>query len=88
MARRRTATAFCFACFCLAQTALAQVSPGQTIGTDEAAIRAALEAAGYTVRQVERKRDGKHEVDAVFDGHALEIDISSDGQITEIELDD
>lgn len=68
--------------------AWAQVSPGQNIGTTEASIRTALTEAGYTVRAIEAKRDGKHEVDASFDGHNLEIDVSRTGQITEIELDD
>ncbi|MEM7076656.1 MAG: PepSY domain-containing protein [Pseudomonadota bacterium] len=66
----------------------AQMSPGQTVGTTADAIRSALTAAGYDVISIEAKSDGKHEVDAVFDGHALEIDVSRDGQITEIELDD
>ena len=75
-------------CACIANAGIAQMSPGQIVGTDATQIRAALEAAGYTVVAIEAKRDGKHEVDVLFDGHALEIDVSNTGQITEIELDD
>jgi hypothetical protein len=50
----------------------ADVAPGSVVGTDDAAIRAALTAEGYDVRKVEFE-DGEIEVYAVKDGKRLEI---------------
>jgi hypothetical protein len=50
----------------------ADVAPGSVVGTDDAAIRAALTAEGYEVRKVESE-DGRIEVYAVKDGKRLEI---------------
>lgn len=61
---------------------------GDVVGTDEAAIRAALEADGYTVQNIERE-DDEIEVHATRDGQAYEVELSAEtGAILEIELED
>ena len=47
--------------------AFAGISVGDTLGTEEAEIRQKLEAAGYTIEEVERE-DGEIEVEASLDG--------------------
>jgi hypothetical protein len=53
----------------------ADVAVGQSVGTEEAAIRAALTAEGYDVRKFDSE-DGEIEVYAVKDGKRLEIYVS------------
>ena len=68
--------------------ALAQVAPGDSLGTSEADIRAKLEARGYAVTEFEIE-DGEIEVEATMNGKAYEIEVSSkDGNVLEVELDD
>ena len=68
--------------------AMAQVNVGDTLGTSETVIRAALEAQGYSVKEFETE-DGEFEIHATLDGTAYEIEVSAEtGVIQEIELDD
>lgn len=71
----------------LSTAATAEVTLGETLGTEDAAITAALEAKGYTVTEIERE-DDEIEVEATLGGKAYEIELSPDGAVTEIELDD
>ncbi|MCL6285694.1 PepSY domain-containing protein [Ruegeria sp. 2012CJ41-6] len=67
---------------------LANVSLGDRLGTDEAAIRSAMEAQGYVVEEIEVE-DGKIEVELVKDGVETELVLSkSDGIVTAIEMED
>ena len=69
-------------------TAFAGLELGQTLGTDETAIRAALTDMGYTVEEIEIE-DGEIEADVTLDGVAYEVEVAADtGQIVEIELED
>lgn len=68
--------------------ALAQVNPGESLGTTEAAISASLAAQGYVITRFEAE-DDEIEVDATLDGVAYEIEISpQDGTVLEVELDE
>jgi hypothetical protein len=68
--------------------AFAGLMPGAQVGTDEAAILAALEAEGYVIQETETE-DGEFEVEAMLDGMLYEIEIDlSTGEITEVELED
>ena len=68
--------------------AFADVSPGDVIGTADQDIRANLEAAGYTVLEVERE-DGELEAEVLIDGQEFEIGIAPEtGEVIEIEPDD
>lgn len=68
--------------------AFAQFQTGDVIGTTEADIRAAVEAQGYTVSEIEFE-DGEIEVQALLDGLMYEIEVAADtGLVVEIELDD
>ena len=68
--------------------ALAQVNPGDSLGTTEAAISASLAAQGYVITGYEAE-DDEIEVDATLNGVTYEIEISpQDGMILEVELDD
>ncbi len=68
--------------------ALAQVGAGDALGTSEADIRAAVEAQGYTVSEIEFE-DGEIEVEAMLNGQAYEIEIAADtGLVLEVELED
>ena len=68
--------------------ALAQIGVGDVLGTSEADVRAALEAKGYQVMEVEIE-DDEIEVEAMLDGLEFEFEIAVDtGAITEVELED
>ncbi|MCT8159707.1 PepSY domain-containing protein [Pseudoruegeria sp. SHC-113] len=68
--------------------AVAQLTAGDPVGMTDAEIRAKIEAAGYTVLEIERE-DGEIEVEAERDGITWEIELSDvDGTILEIEEDD
>ena len=68
--------------------ALAQITVGDTLGTEDDAIRAQLEQQGYAVEEIERE-DGEIEVDVRKDGQEFEIVINAQtGAVEEIEEDD
>lgn len=74
--------------FALPSLALAAVSVGDQLGTTEQGIRAALTTQGYEITQFETE-DGEFEVDALFEGQMLELEISPDtGLVIEIEAED
>jgi hypothetical protein len=74
--------------FALPSLALAAVSVGDQLGTTEEGIRTALTAQGYEITQFETE-DGEIEVDALFEGQMLELEISPDtGLVIEIEAED
>ncbi len=56
-------------------TAFAQVSVGSNLGTSETAIRAALQAQGYSVSEVDIET-GEIEVDVEIDGQMYDVEIS------------
>ncbi|MEL6979988.1 MAG: PepSY domain-containing protein [Pseudomonadota bacterium] len=64
------------------------VNVGETVSTEDAAIRAALEADGYEIVEIERE-DDEIEVEATKGGQAFELSFDAEsGQLTEIELED
>ncbi len=68
--------------------AMAQINVGDSLGTTEQAIRAELEAQGYTISEIEVEGD-EIEVEATLDGQAFEFEISTEtGSVIEIELED
>lgn len=68
--------------------ALAGISLGDSVGTTDADIRAAFEAAGYTVEDIERE-DGEIEVEVLQNGAEFEFGIAPDtGAVVEMEKDD
>lgn len=68
--------------------AFAAVTPGDTMPTSEAEIRAALEERGYVVQEFEIE-DGEIEVEYLADGQLYEMEISAaTGLVTEVELED
>jgi hypothetical protein len=68
--------------------AFAKFAVGDSVGTDPAAIRAAFEAEGYSVTEVEIE-DGEIEVEYVMDGKEYEVSIAADtGLVTDIEAED
>ena len=68
--------------------AAAEVTVGDTLGVTEADIRTNLEAAGYTVLDVEIE-DDELEAEVLVDGIRMEVEIAPDtGMVTEIEQDD
>lgn len=68
--------------------AFATMTVGDKLGTNEADIKAALEAQGYTVEEIEAK-DGEFEAEVLLGGTPYEIEVSAKtGEIIEIELDD
>jgi len=68
--------------------AMANISVGDTVGTDEAEIRAVVEAQGYTVTEIEIE-DGEIEVEVLLDGVETELVVDmTTGIVTEIELED
>jgi len=68
--------------------AMANISVGDSIGTDEVEIRAAVEAKGYIVEEIEVE-DGKIEVEVLMDGVETELVLDmTTGRVIEIELDD
>lgn len=61
---------------------------GAELGTEPAAIVAALEARGWTVRGVDID-DDEIEVKFVADGRRYEVEVSRrTGRVTEVEIDD
>ena len=72
----------------LPAAAFAAFATGDTVGTSEAEIRAALESEGYTVLEFEIEED-EIEVEALYEGKRIEIELAKDtGQILEIEDED
>lgn len=68
--------------------AMANISVGDTVGTNEAEIRAVVEAQGYTVTEIEIE-DGEIEVEVLLDGVETELVVDmTTGVVTEIELED
>ncbi len=68
--------------------ALAALQEGDTLGTGEATIRAALEAQGIEVTAFETE-DDEIEVEIVIDGAPYEVALSPEtGKIIEIEAED
>jgi len=68
--------------------AMASISVGDSVGTDEAEIRAMVEAQGYTVQEIEIE-DGEIEVEVLLDGVETELVVDmTTGMVTEIERDD
>lgn len=65
----------------------ANVMVGDKLGTAENEIRAALEAKGYEILEIEREFRG-FEAEVIIDGEEFELEISADGTIIEIELED
>ena len=55
--------------------ALAQISVGDDLGVSETAIRAALQAQGYSAAEIEIE-DGEIEIDAMRGGQSYEIEVS------------
>ncbi|MEP1933106.1 MAG: PepSY domain-containing protein [Roseibium sp.] len=68
--------------------ALAAVSVGDNLGTNEEDIRAALTAKGYTVEEFESE-NGELEAEVILDGQEMEVVIdASSGIVLELEMDD
>ncbi|NOD64633.1 MULTISPECIES: PepSY domain-containing protein [unclassified Ruegeria] len=68
--------------------ALAQINVNDVLGSSEGAIRAALEAKGYSITKFEVEED-EIEVYASLDGKTYEIEVSPEtGAVLEIELED
>lgn len=68
--------------------AAAQFGLGDTIGTSDAEIHAAMEAQGYVVQEIEHE-DGEIEVEVMIDGVETELVLSAvDGTLLEIETED
>ena len=68
--------------------AFAGLDLGQSLGTTEDEVRAALTGLGYEVVEIEIE-DGEIEAEVVLDGAAFEIEVAMDtGQIVEIEAED
>ncbi|PCJ08719.1 MAG: hypothetical protein COB16_06370 [Rhodobacteraceae bacterium] len=68
--------------------AFANISVGDKIGTEEAEIRATVEALGYTVQEIEIEH-GKIEVEVLLDGVETELVVDmTTGLVTEIERED
>lgn len=67
--------------------AAADVSLGQTVGVEDAELRAALEAEGYQILEIERERD-EIEVETLLNGQAIELELDPvTGAIIAMELD-
>ncbi len=89
-----TATAFALpviaglALVSTAQASIPGINTGDTIGTSEAEIVAALEALGATIDEVETE-ENEIEVELTFDGVAYEVEVDlTTGQVAEIEVED
>lgn len=68
-------------------SAQAAVVTGDIVGISEVEIRTNLEREGYTVQQIAIEGD-EIEVDALYEGAATEIEISSvSGAVLEVEID-
>ena len=67
--------------------AMANFSIGDTLGTEEAAIRTMLEEQGYQVQEIEFE-DDEIEVEVLKDGVETELVLSqTDGSVLEIEME-
>lgn len=67
--------------------ALAAVSVGDTLGTTEDDVRAALTSQGYMVEEIETE-DGEIEAEVSMDGQEMEVVVDAQtGQVLEMELD-
>lgn len=67
--------------------AMANFNIGDTLGTEEAAIRAMLEEQGYQVQEIEFE-DDEIEVEVLKDGVETELVLSqADGSVVEIEME-
>ncbi|AZV79821.1 PepSY domain-containing protein [Parasedimentitalea marina] len=67
--------------------AMANITVGDSLSTDEAEIRTMVEAQGYTVQDIEVE-DGEFEVEVLLDGVESELVIDmTTGMVTEIETD-
>lgn len=87
MTKIKTIT-FGIAALSIPAIAFAQLNVGDTMGTTEADITAALTAQGYTVLEIEIEND-EIEAEVALDGVESEITIDiATGQILEVELDD
>ena len=76
------------AAFLVPGLALAQANIGDNLGTNEADIRAALEAKGFVIEEFEMD-DKEIEVEASLDGMPYEIEVSNEtGMVIEVALDD
>ena len=76
------------AAFIVPGYALAGADLGQTLGTTESAVRAALTGMGYAVQEIEIE-DDEIEAEVTLDGVAYEIEVAMEtGKIVEIELED
>ena len=68
--------------------AFANLAVGNSLGTTEAEVVAALEAEGYEIIEVEVE-DGEIEVEYMVDGQLFEVEVdASTGMIAELELED
>ena len=68
--------------------ALAAVTVGDTLGTTEDEIRAALTDQGYAVEEIETE-DGEIEAEVSLDGKEMEVVVDAkSGLILEMELED
>ncbi|MEM7295173.1 MAG: PepSY domain-containing protein [Pseudomonadota bacterium] len=67
---------------------LAEINVGDSLGTTETAIQAALEAQGYTISEIEIE-DGEIEAEVMLNGQELEIEVAADtGQVIEVAADE
>ncbi|MEX0285056.1 MAG: PepSY domain-containing protein [Paracoccaceae bacterium] len=68
--------------------AVAQYGVGDTVGTTDEEIHAAMEAKGYVVQEIEREED-EIEVEVLIDGVETELVLAmADGKVLEIETED
>jgi len=83
----KTTLATAAALIALPAFAFAQLAPGTQVGTDEADIRAMLEAEGFQIEEIEFE-DGEIEVEYLFEGAEYEMTLSPDGVVVSVELED
>ncbi len=68
--------------------AISQIAVGDTLGTSDTAIQAAVEAAGYSIEEIEREEDGI-EVEVMINGVETTLLLTAEtGQVSMIEVDD
>ncbi|PSL19469.1 PepSY domain-containing protein [Shimia abyssi] len=80
--------ALALSCLLIPGAAFAQINVGDTVGSTETDILAALEAQGYTSMEIEFE-DDEIEVEAMLDGQEYEIEISPEtGDVLAINLED
>ncbi|MEO1732342.1 MAG: PepSY domain-containing protein [Pseudomonadota bacterium] len=67
--------------------AMAQFTVGDSLGTTDEEIRAAVEAKGYVIEEIERE-DGEIEVEVLIDGVETELTLAIvDGVLLDIETE-